>query len=366
MTLALDHTVNGVDAMLVPGAPSTSSGKVVNLRGIAMPTGCVVAYLPNQHAIFAPVNPDGTYTVAGISSGTYSLVFLGCTGANPEPTVPDPESPGVSYHAVWWNGIPLTFDQNNGNGGPDPIAQGANLVTVAPGQALTGYDWCFGCTTISIATVTPGSGSITAAFTTPGLVTDISDRMSPRSHSRCLRRLLAAPCFGAPQTISSVSSGVVHAGRHAIREHPLTLVNHGGLALRPRRALRRGGEEFVDRIDRVRVMHAHDPLGPGEVLDWAADVGRLPVDDAGHAIRLQVEEHVLWPEVAVDDHRTFTGETGNRVGCDALQCEQGLTDESQHPRRVSLIEQVLTVTAREEAEGQPRNIEVTMHDDRDG
>ena len=58
--------------------------------------------------------------------------------------------------------------QNN-KGGPDPIAQGADLVTVAPGQNLTGYDTCFGCTSIPITSITPGPNSLTVAFSTPDL-----------------------------------------------------------------------------------------------------------------------------------------------------------------------------------------------------
>ncbi len=54
--------------------------------------------------------------------------------------------------------------------GPDPIAQGATLVTVKPGQDLAGFDWCFGCTAVTITSVTPGPGSLKVAFTTPGLV----------------------------------------------------------------------------------------------------------------------------------------------------------------------------------------------------
>ena len=174
VTVALGQTVDGIDALLVPGAPSTISGRVLNLHGIPMTPACVVAYLPNQYAIFAPVNPDGSYTVAGVPSGTYALAFLGCDGGNPAPTIPDPEATTTSYHAVWWNGVPLALDQTN-NGGPDPIAQGANLVTALPGETLTGYDACFGCTAISIATIAPGDGSLTLDFTTPGLVTNTGD-----------------------------------------------------------------------------------------------------------------------------------------------------------------------------------------------
>jgi hypothetical protein len=154
--------------VLVPGAVGTISGKVLNLQGAPMTTACVVAYLPNQYALFAPVNPDGTYQITGVPSGTYALAALGCDPA-PNPVVPDPLSSSVAYTAQWWDGIPLFFDQSVG-GGPDPIAQGATLVTVAPAAQLVDHDWCFGCAAIAISGVTPGSASLTVEFTTPGLV----------------------------------------------------------------------------------------------------------------------------------------------------------------------------------------------------
>jgi LPXTG-motif cell wall-anchored protein len=168
VTVASGQVVDGVDAVLTPGAVGTIAGTVTNLHGIPMTGVCVVGYLPNQYAVFAPVNADGTYTLTGVPSGTYALAFLGCDGGNPSSTVPDPEAPTTHYTAAWWKGVPLQLDQNN-NGGPDPIAQGAELVTVAPGQHVDGHDWCFGCTAISLSTITPGDGSLTVPFTTPGL-----------------------------------------------------------------------------------------------------------------------------------------------------------------------------------------------------
>ena len=127
-------------------------------------------YLPNQYALFSPVAADGTYTVANVPSGTYALAFLGCNGGNPSDTVPDPEAPTTEYRGMWWDGAFAHIDQSS-NGGPDPIAQGATLVTLAPGQNLTGYDRCFGCTALVISDITPGIGSLTVAVTAPGLVT---------------------------------------------------------------------------------------------------------------------------------------------------------------------------------------------------
>jgi protocatechuate 3,4-dioxygenase beta subunit len=161
---------SGIDATLSPGAVGTISGTVRNAHGDAMTSACVVAYLPNQFALFAAVDADGTYTLHDVPSGTFAVAFLGCDHGNPGPVVADPTDANVNYPAVWWSHIPLSLDVSL-DGGPDPIAQGANLVTIAPGAQLTGFDQCFGCTppppaTITITNITTENDSITVAFAT--------------------------------------------------------------------------------------------------------------------------------------------------------------------------------------------------------
>lgn len=213
VTLAAGQVVRGVDARLSPGAVGTISGKIGNLHGIAMTAACVIAYLPDQYLIFASVNPDGTYKVANVPSGTYALAFLGCNGGNPTATVQDPESTGTNYNAVWWDGAPIDLNQNN-NGSVDPIAQGANLVTVTPGQNLTGYNHCFGCTAISISSITPRTGSLTVAFTTPGLVTSANGQAGDSAQASALTYTVACTSStgGAPDSASGPSSPITVTG----------------------------------------------------------------------------------------------------------------------------------------------------------
>ena len=169
VTVTPGDTINGIDAELELGPVGKISGRIVNLQGAAMTTACVVAYLPDRYALFAPVNPDGTYEIGGVPSGTYALAALGCgSGNEPGPVVQDPNLPSVSYTAMWWDAIPLHFEQTT-QGGPDPIAQGASLVTLTPGEQLVDHDFCFGCTAIVISEVTIGSESVTISYTTPGL-----------------------------------------------------------------------------------------------------------------------------------------------------------------------------------------------------
>jgi hypothetical protein len=175
VSVGAGSVVTGIDAQLDEGAPGSISGRVVNVNGAPVTTGCVVLYLPNQYALFAPVGSDGSYSITGAPSGTYALAFLGCPTSDqgdPAPFVPDPQVAGLAYPAVWWNDVPLDLTSNETDGGPDPIAQGANLVTIAPGAQLIGYDHCFGCTAVHIDSLETGPGSVTASFTTPGLVSD--------------------------------------------------------------------------------------------------------------------------------------------------------------------------------------------------
>ena len=166
VTVTPGATVAGIDAELTTGPVATISGRVVNAHGDAMTSACIVAYLPNQFAVFAPVEADGTYTLHNVPSGTYAIAFLGCDQGQPVPTVTDPADPTVTYSAVWWRNVPLTLDVSP-DGGPDPIAQGALLVTVAPGANLSGFDHCFGCLPpITITSITTTNDSITVAFST--------------------------------------------------------------------------------------------------------------------------------------------------------------------------------------------------------
>ncbi|MEP6625584.1 MAG: carboxypeptidase-like regulatory domain-containing protein, partial [Acidimicrobiia bacterium] len=160
------QVVSGIDAVLVPGAVGSISGKVTAARGVGMPTACVIAYLPTQFAVFGAVQPDGSYEIPNVPSGTYAIAFLGCDGGEPQGIVADPVVPGVTYPGAWWHDVPLDITGTS-NGGPDPIAQGANLVTVNPGAHLTGIDNCFGCGAITIDSITPGADDLTVAFGTP-------------------------------------------------------------------------------------------------------------------------------------------------------------------------------------------------------
>jgi hypothetical protein len=201
--------VTGIDAQLAAGAPGAISGRVVNVHGAAVTASCVVLYLPNQYALFAPVGSDGTYSITGAPSGTYALAFLGCPTGNqgdPSPVVPDPQMAGVAYPAVWWDDVPLDITSTQTDGGPDPIAQGADMVTITPGAQLTGYDHCFGCTAVHIDQLEAGPGSVTASFTTPGLLTGPSATLSTQAAPSLTYELSCRSSAGSVASVSGSAS----------------------------------------------------------------------------------------------------------------------------------------------------------------
>lgn len=170
------EAVAGADVALDPGATATISGSVRNGAGTAVTGACAVAYIANAYVLFGPVAADGTFTITGAPSGTYAIGFVGC-GDGGSPTIPDPTDPAVTYQAQWWHGVDMSLVAT-GDGGPDPIAQGANLVAVAPGAALTGFDVCLGCappptnttTTTTTTTTSPANPtSPSVAVTITGL-----------------------------------------------------------------------------------------------------------------------------------------------------------------------------------------------------
>ncbi len=164
------QTVPGVDAKLDPGAVATISGRVTSLRGAAVTSACVVAYLPDQYALFAPVTADGTYTIPNVPSGTFAVAALGCPegASDPSPIVSDPSVAGVRYQALWWHQVPLVFDQQ-GDGGPDPIAQHANFVAVTSGATVGDRDFCFGCGAVAIEGLSQAGDAVTLSYVTRGL-----------------------------------------------------------------------------------------------------------------------------------------------------------------------------------------------------
>jgi hypothetical protein len=203
------ENVDHIDARLDPGSAATITGRVSTVRGTALSDACVVAYLPNQFARFAPVAADGSYSISGVPSGTFALAGLSCAdGGEPSPVVHHPAVSGVAYRGLWWQQVPLSFDQGD-DGGPDPIAQRANLVTVDAGAVLTDHDFCFGCGAVDISDVAPAGTSVTLSYTTPGLV-------SPEVSSQAdLPLTFTATCTssdGADRSISGSGSTLTVTG----------------------------------------------------------------------------------------------------------------------------------------------------------
>jgi hypothetical protein len=203
--------VKHIDATLARGTTGSISGRVVNLHGVAMHGACVVAFLPSQYALFGLVSATGTYTVPNVPSGSYALAFLDCPpNHDPDVVVQNPESAASTYVAAWWKG---TYVQSHpGEDGLDPIAQGAQLVTVAPGQHATGYSWCFGCTAVAITKVSRGPGALKVTFATPGLGPSTGVSSLASGHARTYRVTCTSATGGVARTVTGTASPISVTG----------------------------------------------------------------------------------------------------------------------------------------------------------
>ncbi len=186
----------------------------------------------------------------------------------------------LHYAGVWWNGSPAHFDNTN-DGGPDPIAQGATLVTVTAGRHLTGYDRCFGCDAIVISSITPGRTSLTVAFTTPGFVIDASVQNGASKASALIYTVTCSPSDGtASGSANGTSSPITVTGLTSRAPYTCVVVASDGRttvgrsAVSNRVLLATGpvpGTEIVDPVPAVPVPGELPRTGTSsETLTYAA------------------------------------------------------------------------------------------------
>src|SRR4051794_6289786 len=131
-----------------------------------------------------------------------TLGFIGCDTAQPSAVVHDPTDPARTYPAQWWQGVDLSLGGTT-EGGPDPIAQHATLVTIAAGQDLGGFDQCFGCKPTATPTTAPPtgapapspSGTVRLAITITG---------HTRAHASITLTFVATPAANSAHHVLSV------------------------------------------------------------------------------------------------------------------------------------------------------------------
>jgi len=100
---------------------------------------------------------------------------------------------------------------------------------------------------------------------------------------------------------------VPHAAKHLV------------VAFRPRRLATSTEEEAVERIRSAGMMHTHDPFGPRDISNWLAPMGELPIQDSRDAVGVEIEEHVLRSEVAMQDDGAMAIESGHDRDGEGLQ-----------------------------------------------
>ena len=197
-----------VSIELADGAAGTVRGRVTNVRGEPLADICVVAYLAFGPVRVAATSTDGTYLVPDVGSGTWAVGYLACGEHDMELRVVDPAVPSIAYPAQWLGGEVLHVP---GDGeGPDPIAQGAEMIEVRPGAPLDA-DFCFGCGMVD-AEVTSRSGDVaTFSFAAPELLDGTeahaqgarSSRVGARADAMPLTYQASCSAQGAPTLTSA-------------------------------------------------------------------------------------------------------------------------------------------------------------------
>ena len=121
----------------------------------------------------------------------------------------------------------------------------------------------------------------------------------------------------------------------------LTVDDHGLVARLPRRSRSVGSEEFLKRVNSVRMMHPNDPFCPCEVLDGIAHVSKLPVDERDDLAPC-VKEQVLGTEVAMYSNRPVTAQHrcqhGRAIALELPEQRSGCSqDRLRRPRAHQLL-----------------------------
>ncbi len=141
------------------------SGTVKNVRGEGL-AAVVVLYLPSDHVRFQISDENGKFSFTDVPTGTWTIGYLGQGDNDVVPVIPDAPGSNVSFSAKWYKDALLSVD---GNDGPDPIAQGATLVTISAGSMLDAST-CFGCGSVIVKPPVIGDDYILVDFADLGLV----------------------------------------------------------------------------------------------------------------------------------------------------------------------------------------------------
>ena len=85
-------------------------------------------------------------------------------------------------------------------------------------------------------------------------------------------------------------------------EHGVALREHCLLTFCPGGSGAVGVEERVNGRGVLGVVHTHDPLAPGQILDWFPLVSPFPVQDCRDLMGGWVEQDVVRPVITVHQH----------------------------------------------------------------
>lgn len=255
-TLELDDGEDrtGVDMSLAEGRAASISGTVTNVRGEPLEGICVVAYLAAETTRFGSTDAAGSYRIPAVGAGTWSVAFLNCPeddGPDEDPAVVDPVS-GVRWGPQWWGGAALVF--SDAQSGPDPIADGADLVTLAPGDEAV-VEHCFGCGVIDVAMRLDGSRVVAEVRSNALAAADPSAaQLSAAADWQYTLTCLAT----ATTTSASTSAGVSSSGPELVLDGV-----DSGREQRCRVTATLDGVLVADSDEQVLGTEVVQPTGPG-------------------------------------------------------------------------------------------------------
>ena len=259
VSVAVGATVKNIDAALsLAGGTGTVTGKVTNVRGQGL-QACIVLYMPFESVRFAPTDPNGNFSFTEVPSGTWTLGFLGCGDEDVTPVIPDAGGTGVYFNAIWYDGVPLEI----GADGPDPIAQGAKMITVHPNESLTA-NACFGCKSVTIKPPVVGDDYILVDFEALGLTTSPSE--GPTAKASGLSYAVSCSSKSGKPTSATQTSYPVRVGGFT----------PGAPYVCSAQVLSDGTEVAASASFQVTVGTEVSPSEPGNTTDPGTDSGGTP------------------------------------------------------------------------------------------
>ena len=92
------------------------------------------------------------------------------------------------------------------------------------------------------------------------------------------------------------------------------------------------------------MVNPHDPFTPRKVFRRFAEAREFPVEEPGESPT--IDNHILRPEVPMDDHRTRSMQVGDRIDRHSMQISHHTPQKGENFLSTSTVDQVLSWDSR--------------------